>query len=75
MILINGLSISSIYRDFIPNYARKAAPLIDLIKKGQPNKVPSEQPQENDYMTIKRELTGEPILILPGFNQSIRFEN
>ena len=47
----NGLT--GYYREFIPNYAAKAAPLTDLTKKGQPNKVPWEQAQEKAYATLK----------------------
>lgn len=59
------IGLTGYYRDFIPNYAAKAAPLTDLTKKGQPNKVRWEQPQEKAFMTLKSEITSEPILHLP----------
>ena len=59
------IGLTGYYRDFIPNYAAKAEPLTDLTKKGQPNKVSWEQPQENAFVTLKRELASESILHLP----------
>ena len=53
------------YRDFIPNFAAIAAPLSDLTRKGQPNKVEWSEAQEKAYQTIKSYLTSEPILRLP----------
>ena len=59
------IGLTGYYRDFISNYAAKAEPLTDLTKKGQPNKVSWEQPQEKAFVTLKRELASEPILHLP----------
>ena len=59
------IGLTGYYRDFILNYAAKAAPLTDLTKKGQPNKVSWEQPQEKAFMTLKRELASEHTLHLP----------
>ena len=33
------MGLAGYYRDFIPNFAAIAAPLSDLTRKGQPNKV------------------------------------
>ena len=41
------------------------APLSDLTRKGQPNKVEWSEAQEKVYQTIKSYLTSEPILRLP----------
>ena len=41
------------------------APLSDLTRKGQPNKVEWSEAQEKAYQTIKSYLTSEPILRLP----------
>ena len=41
------------------------APLSDLTRKGQPNKVEWSEAQEKAYQTIKSYLTSEPILCLP----------
>ena len=45
------------YRDFIPNFAALAAPLSDLMLKGQPNKVTWGEAQEKAYQSIKALLT------------------
>ena len=51
--------------DFIPNFAALAAPLSDLTRKGQPNKVEWSEAQEKAYQSIKVILTKEPVLRLP----------
>ena len=59
------ISVAGYYRDFIPNFPAIAAPLSDLTRKGQPNKVEWGEAQEKAYQTIKLYLTSEPILRLP----------
>ena len=59
------MGLAGYYRDFIPNFAAIAAPLSDLTRKGQPNKVEWSGAQEKAYQTIKSYLTSEPILRLP----------
>ena len=59
------MGLAGYYRDFIPNFAAIAAPLSDLTRKGQPNKVEWGEAQEKAYQTIKSYLTSEPILRLP----------
>ncbi len=59
------LGLTGYYREFIPNYAAKAVPLSDLIKKGKPNQVVWADAQEWAYNTLKAELTSSPILRLP----------
>ena len=59
------MGLAGYYRDFIPNFAAIAAPLSDLTRKGQPNKVEWSEAQEKAYQTIKSYLTSEPILRLP----------
>lgn len=59
------LGLTRYYREFIPNYAAKAVPLSDLLRKGQPNKVEWREAQERAYTTLKSELTYSPILRLP----------
>lgn len=59
------MGLAGYYRDFIPNFAAIAAPLSDLTRKGQPNKVEWSEAQEKAYRTIKSYLTSEPILRLP----------
>ena len=59
------MGLAGYYRDFIPNFAALAAPLTDLTRKGQPNKVEWGEAQEKAYQSIKALLTKEPILRLP----------
>ena len=59
------MSLAGYYRDFIPNFVKIAAPLSDVIRKGQPQKVEWGEAQEKAYQTIKSYLTSEPILRLP----------
>ena len=59
------MGLAGYYRDFIPNFAALAAPLSDLTRKGQPNKVKWGEPQEKAYQSIKALLTKEPVLRLP----------
>ena len=60
------MGLAGYYRDFIPNFAALAAPLSDLTRKGQPNKVEWGEAQEKAYQSIKALLTKEPVLRLPG---------
>ena len=50
---------------FRSNFAAIAAPLSDLTRKGQPNKVEWGEAQEKAYLTIKSHLKSEPILHPP----------
>ena len=59
------MGLAGYYRDFIPNFAAIAAPLSDLTRKGQPNKVVWGEAQEKAYQSIKALLTKEPVLRLP----------
>ena len=59
------MGLAGYYRDFIPNFAALAAPLSDLTRKGQPNKVEWGEAQEKAYQSIKATLTKEPVLRLP----------
>ena len=51
------IGLAGYYRDFIPNFAAIAAPLSDLTRKGQPNKVEWGEAEEKAYQTIKSYLT------------------
>ena len=44
------MGLAGYYRDFIPNFAAIAAPLSDLTRKGQPNKVEWSEAQEKAYI-------------------------
>ena len=50
------LGLTGYYREFIPNYAAKAVPLSDLLRKGQPNKIEWGEAKERAYTTLKSEL-------------------
>jgi len=58
------LGLTGYYRQYIANYASIAAPLSDLTKRGQPNKVRWEDPQEAAYSSLKSLLPNQPILRL-----------
>ena len=57
------------YRQFIPNFAVKAAPLTDLTRKGQPNQVKWSQEQEYAFNTLMKMISVSPILKLPDLQQ------
>ena len=59
------MGLAGYYRDFISNFAALAAPLSNLKRKGQPNKVEWGEAQEKAYPSIKAFLTKEPVLRLP----------
>jgi len=59
------LGLAGFYRKFIPNFATIAAPLTDLTRKGQPNKVNWENSQDIAFSTLKKMLCSSPILKLP----------
>ena len=67
------MGLAGYYRDFIPNFAAIAAPLSDLTRKGQPNKVEWGETQEKAYQTIRSYLTREPFLRLPDPNKTYFF--
>ena len=52
-------------RDFIPNFAAISAPLSNITRKGQPNRVDRGDAQEKAYQTLKTLLASEPFLHLP----------
>ena len=59
------MGLAGYYRDFIPKFTALAAPLSDLTRKGQPNKVEWGEVQEKAYQSIKALLTKEPVHCLP----------
>ena len=59
------LGLAGYYRKFIPHFAEIAAPLTDLTKKGQPNKVIWGPSQAKAFKTLRDLLTSAPILRLP----------
>ena len=59
------LGLVGFYRQFIPNFAALAVPLTDLTRKGQPNELVWEQPQENAFNALRKSVTNPLILRLP----------
>ncbi|XP_069108942.1 uncharacterized protein [Argopecten irradians] len=63
------LGLAGFYRKFIPNFAVTAVPLTDLTKKGMPNHIIWEDPQERAFETLKKMLATSPILKLPDLEE------
>ena len=63
------LGLMNYYHDFVPNFAAIAAPLSDLIRKGMPNIVRWDEPQEKAYLSLKKAITSKPILQLPNIEK------
>ena len=61
-----GLVVS--YEPFILNFAAITAPLSDLTRKGEPNKIVWGEPQERAYAALKQAVIRKPILMLPDVN-------
>ncbi|KAL9958151.1 hypothetical protein ACROYT_G035126 [Oculina patagonica] len=64
------MGLAGYYRDFIPNFAAVVAPLSDLTRKGQPNRVEWGEAQERAYQSVKAHLTSTPILHLPDLSKT-----
>ncbi len=61
------LGLAGYYRCFIPNFSSLAAPLTDLTRKGQPEKVQWTPAAEKAFQWVKEALTSEPVLRAPDF--------
>ncbi len=59
------MGLAGYYRRFIPGFSEVSAPLTDLTKKGLPNRVSWDEPQQRAFQTLKDLLTREPILRMP----------
>jgi hypothetical protein len=57
------LGFMNFYRRFIPNYANKARPLNDLLKKNLP--FAWKEPQETAFQALKQEFAKQPVLRMP----------
>lgn len=64
------LGITGWYRTFLRNYALIAAPLTNLLKKG--NKIDWETQHQESFDELKRFVTSAPCLKLPDFSQPFR---
>ncbi|KAL0176575.1 hypothetical protein M9458_028905, partial [Cirrhinus mrigala] len=62
------LGLAGYYRCFIPNFSSLAAPLTDLTRKGQPEKVQWSPEADEAFREIKKALTSEPVLRAPDFS-------
>ena len=63
------LGLAGFYRKFIPGFARLAAPLTDLTKKGKSNYVKWTSVEEEAFESLKASITCAPILRLPDFKK------
>ncbi len=61
------LGLAGYYRCFIPNFSSLSAPLKDLTRKGQPERMIWSPETEEAFHQIKRALTEEPVLRAPDF--------
>ena len=59
------LGLVNYYHAHIPLFAAISAPLSDLTRKGQPNKVQWGKAQERAFLTLQESLPKKPILKLP----------
>ncbi|KAI2644445.1 Retrovirus-related Pol polyprotein from transposon 17.6 [Labeo rohita] len=62
------LGLAGYYRCFIPNFSSLAAPLTDLTRKGQPEKIRWTATAEEALAKIKTALTSSPVLRVPDFS-------
>ncbi|KAK6994766.1 Retrovirus-related Pol polyprotein from transposon 17.6 [Biomphalaria glabrata] len=64
------LGMCGYYQKFLPNYNAIAAPLSDLTKKDQPDKVIWDENCETAYQELKRLLAAKPVLRLPDLSKT-----
>jgi hypothetical protein len=63
------MGLVGFYRQFIPNFSSISVPLTDLTKKGSPNTIPWDAPQELAFNTLREYVATQPILRLPDYTQ------
>ena len=63
------LGLAGYYRKFVPNFAEVSAPLTDMTKKGQPDKLKWSSKCVSSFNELKTALIKKPILALPDCNQ------
>ena len=69
------LGLCNVYRRFVPNFARIAAPLNKKLMKDQPTNFETLSAEEYDaFQTLKRRLIEPPILALPKGSKPYRLE-
>ncbi|KAL0185140.1 hypothetical protein M9458_020837, partial [Cirrhinus mrigala] len=62
------LGLAGYYRCFIPSFSSIAAPLTDLTRKGQPDRIRWTEEAEHAFRIIRGALTTEPVLRAPDFS-------
>lgn len=63
------LGVVGWYRRFVPNFANRAAPLIELTRKSNPNRVQWSDECDNAFNDLRSCLCSDPILQNPDFSQ------
>jgi RNase H-like domain found in reverse transcriptase len=64
------LGMCNVYRKFVPHFAKSAAPLTNLLKKGDPiDLLPFNSVEAESFLLLKTALTTPPLLGLPRDNQ------
>ena len=58
------VALIGFYRDFIPNFSEKAAPLTDLTRNKLPNKIQWNEETEKAYVQLISALMSDPVLRL-----------
>jgi len=61
------LGLVGFYRSFVPSFAQIAVALTDLTRKGAPNKLRWEAPQEHAFVSLRIHIAGKKVLRLPGY--------
>ena len=59
------LGLVNYYRDYIPSFVAIMAPLIDLMRKGLPERVRWNEQQEKAFVTLRENLLHRTVLRLP----------
>ena len=63
--IMSFLGMVGFYRKFVPNFAEKAFPLTNLIRKGNPTRVNWENEHQRSFEVLKGCMVSFPILRLP----------
>ncbi|KAI8498470.1 hypothetical protein Bbelb_236720 [Branchiostoma belcheri] len=63
------IGVVNYYKDFIPNMASVAAPLTDLLKKNQPNRVVWTAQCKSAFDSLKEALCNDPVLKVADHNK------
>jgi hypothetical protein len=64
------LGMCNVYRKFVPHFTKSAAPLTNILKKGQPiDLLPFSSVEAESFHLLKTALTTPPLLCLPRDNR------